>query len=344
MIKNYICFFIPIFFISCNNEYISRNLDTISISSFDIDSASIRAIYAINEKEMSFVTSNGQIGFLTSGKDIKLHKIKHDSMVPNFRSIGFNGSEFFALSIGSPALLFKHNKKTTKLVYQEDHDRVFYDSMAFFDSKNGIAIGDPTDDCLSVIKTNDGGNSWTKITCDQLPKAVKGEGAFAASNTNIKIFGNTVWMVSGGAKARVFKSSDLGNTWEVYDTPIIQGENSQGIFTVDFADKNHGIIVGGDYSKPNDNIANKAITSDGGITWNLVANGKNPSYKSCVQYVPNTNGKEIFAVGKTGVSFSNDRGITWSEISKEQFYTIQFVNRDIAWLGGHHKVGKLILD
>ena len=344
MIKNYIRFFILVFFISCKKQHIPRNLDSVTISSFEIDSASIRAIYATNDKEMSFVTSNGQIGFVRNDKDIELHKIKYDSIVPNFRSIAFNGSKFFALGIGNPALLFNYDKGTSKLVYQENHDKVFYDSMAFFDSNNGIAMGDPTDDCLSVIKTNDGGNSWTKIACNQLPRVVEGEAAFAASNTNIKILGSTVWMVTGGSKARVFKSYDLGNTWEVYDTPIIQGKNSQGIYSVDFANENNGIIIGGDYSKPNENIANKAITSDGGVSWTLVANGNNPSYKSCVQYVPNTNGKEIFAVGKTGVSYSNDGGISWKEVSKERFYTIQFVNRNMAWLGGHQKIGKLILD
>ena len=112
---------------------------------------------------------------------------------------------------------------------------------------------------------------------------------------------------------------------------------------VDFADENNGIVIGGDYSKPNENFKNKAITSDGGKTWTLVADGESPNYKSCVQYVPNTNGKEVFAVGKTGVSYSNDGGISWKEVSKEAYYTIQFVNSNIAWLSGNNKIGKLIL-
>ena len=32
--------------------------------------------------------------------------------------------------------------------------------------------------------------------------------------------------------------------------------------------------MGGDFSKPNENKANKAITADGGKTWTLVADGK----------------------------------------------------------------------
>lgn len=337
-------FIVSLILISCTNHYIPRNIDTISITSIDIDSISIRAINSISTQKMSFVSSRGDIGFITNGKDLYMHKIYQDTIIPNFRSTAFNGSNYFALSIGNPALLYKYNETETKLVYQEIHKKVFYDAMVFLDNQNGIAMGDPTEDCLSVIRTTNGGDSWTKVSCNILPKVANGEAAFAASNTNIKVLGNIIWMVTGGSKARVFKSSDLGLSWKVFDTPIIQGKSSQGIYSVDFADKNNGIIIGGDYLEPNKNFSNKAITNDGGKTWTLVADGKNPSYKSCVQYVPNTDGKEIFTVGKTGISYSNDAGHTWKELSKESFYTIQFVNRNMAWLGGNNKIGKLILE
>ena len=74
-----------------------------------------------------------------------------------------------------------------------------------------------------------------------------------------------------------------------------------------------------------------------------VADGESPNYKSCVQYVPNTDGKEVFAVGKTGVSYSNNGGISWKEVSNEAYYTIQFVNNNTAWLSGNNKIGKLII-
>lgn len=145
-------------------------------------------------------------------------------------------------------------------------------------------------------------------------------------------------------KTRILKSDDFGKTWQIFETPIIQGNGPQGIYSIDFSDKNNGIIIGGDYSKPTENKANKAITKDGGKTWTLVADNQNPNYKSCVQYVPNTNGQEIFAVGKTGVSFSNDAGNTWVEVSKDDYYAIQFVDKNTAWLSGNQKIGKLILE
>ena len=70
-----------------------------------------------------------------------------------------------------------------------------------------------------VYKTTDGGKTWNKLSCESLPKTVEGEAAFAASNTNIVLKGNKVWIVSGGKKARVFYSSDKGKTWQgIYST------------------------------------------------------------------------------------------------------------------------------
>ncbi len=335
-------FFCGCLAISCKKEYRPRNIYKITIQEFKIDSTSIRAITVIDENIIHFAGSNGKVGFtLDAGKTWNIKTIKYqDSILSHFRSIAINGKNIFTLSIENPALLYKNEQ----LVYKEDNEKVFYDSMQFFaDGKHGIAVGDPTEDCPSIILTSDGGNSWIKISCDKLPKFEDGEAFFAASNTNIKIIDNTVWIASGGKKARILKSEDTGKTWQIFNTPIIQGNGPQGIYSIDFTDKNNGIAIGGDYSNPEDNCKNKAVTIDGGKTWQIISDNQDPSYKSCVQYVPNTNGKEIFAVGKTGVSFSNDAGLSWKEVSKDSYYAIQFVDKNTAWLSGNNKIGKLVL-
>ena len=340
--------FLFVFFTSCTKNYKPRKLDNVYIKEFRIDSTSIRSLVAIDSLTMYYAGSKGYVGYTNNGGETwHTQQFKYqDSIFPNFRSMAYNVNTnlVYALSIANPALLYQYNFSDSFIVYEENHPKVFYDSMKFFDEKNGIAMGDPTDrNCLSIILTNDGGNTWNKIPCKQIPKVEEGEAAFAASNTNIKVLGNTVWIVTGGTKSRVFKSIDLGITWKVYETPIIQGSSSQGIYSIDFFDKKNGIVIGGDYSKPEENFKNKAITTDGGETWTLVADGENPNYKSCVQYVPNTKGKEIFAVGKTGVSYSNNGGLNWNEVNNDSYYTIQFVDKNTAWLTGNTKIGKLII-
>ncbi|WP_411377700.1 hypothetical protein [Flavobacterium psychrophilum] len=62
-----------------------------------------------------------------------------------FRSIAQTSKYIFILSVANPALLYRISKNDYKvtLVYQENHEKVFYDSMQFFNDNEGIAIGDP---------------------------------------------------------------------------------------------------------------------------------------------------------------------------------------------------------
>lgn len=335
-----------LFLISCKQEYQPRNISAISIEAYNIDTTSIRAIQVIDSTTVVYAGSNGTIGTtVDNGKTWSILNIKYkDSIIPNFRSLAFNGSDYFALSIANPALLYKISDMEATLQYTEKGAKVFYDAIAFFDdNKHGIAVGDPTENCASILITDDGGENWHKIPCENLPEIAEGEAFFAASNTNIKTIGSTVYIASGGKKSRILKSNNFGKTWQLFETPIIQGNGPQGMYSIDFYDKNNGITIGGDYSKPLENKANKAITADGGKTWTLIADAENPNYKSCIQYVPNTNGKEVFAVGKTGISYSKDGGLTWNKVSNDSYYTIQFINKNTAWLGGANKIGKLEL-
>lgn len=330
------------FFIACDKDYQARETVKISIEKFKIDSSSIRAIEIVNDSSVVYASSNGMIGIIAAnGKLVGAKKIVTDTIVPHFRAISYTKEAVFALSIENPALLYRYKNNEFELVYKEVHEKVFYDSMKFFDELNGIAIGDPTDDCLSVLITRDGGKSWGKMDCKNLPKIEPGEAAFAASNTNIAIVGENAWVVTGGLKARVFHTPDMGLTWKVYDTPIVQGKNSTGIYSVDFYNERQGIICGGDYTDMHGNYANKAITKNGGKTWEVVSENAEPNYVSCVQYVPNTKGKEVFAVSDNGVFYSKSSGKTWEKVSDEPFHSIRFVNENTAWVSGNEVIAKI---
>ncbi|WP_371541621.1 oxidoreductase [Flavobacterium sp. Arc3] len=268
-------------------------------------------------------------------------KITKDTLKLEFRSIAQTTKNIFLLSVANPALLYKASKtglKTT-LVYQENNPKVFYDSMKFWNKNEGIAMGDPIDNALSIITTRDGGNTWSKIPADQLPQIADGEAAFAASNTNIVIKGNKTWIVSGGKKARVFYSGNKGNSWKVYDSPIVQGKAMAGIFTADFYDANRGFIAGGDYEAPNQNFQNKARTIDGGKTWELVAENQGFGYASCVQYIPHSNGKSLVSVGASGIYYSYDSGNTWKQLASDpSLFTIRFINNHTAIAAGKNKM------
>ncbi len=338
-------FLVFIAFSACKSEPEQQQRIPFSEVEMDVlleDSISIRAI-EIMGRDLAFAGSNGAYGIYNSAQDqVRVSRQQYDSIYPEFRAVAGTSEDFFMLSVANPALLYKTGDGgKMELVYKEEGEKVFYDAMTFWNDKEGIAMGDPVENCLSVIITRDGGKTWTKIPCDQLPEAAEGEAAFAASNSNIAVQGEKAWILSGGARSRVFFTPDKGKTWEVFETPLVQGESTQGGYSMDFYDEQQGIIIGGDYTAPEGNKANKAVTNDGGKTWQLIAEGKDPGYKSSVRYVPGGEGKEIVAVGFTGISYSADGGENWEELSPEGFYTIRFLNDSVAYAAGKNRLAKL---
>jgi len=314
---------------------------SIKIDTLFQDNISIRAI-VIDKNKIWYAGNNSRFGFYDLTTKLKTERtIVSQSSTLEFRSMAQNAQNVFLLSIANPALLYKVSKTTLIpiLVYQENHEKVFYDSMQFWNDKEGIAIGDPTEDSFSIVITRDGGVSWTKIATEKLPPLVDGEAAFAASNTNIVIKGNNTWVVSGGIQSRVFYSADKGETWSVFNTPIVQGKAMTGIFTADFYDAKNGFISGGDYEIPEQNFGNKAITTNGGKTWDLIAENTGFGFASCIQYVPKSGGKSLVSVGASGVYYSYDAGITWKQLATDPtLYTLRFINEHNAVAAGKNKL------
>ena len=326
---------------SCKSQYVNTTpFTSITIDTLFQDKISIRAL-ALEKDKVWYAADKSRFGFF----DLVL-KQKKKVQIPveksvEFRSIAQTNKFVFILSVANPALLYRVSKEdfSYELVYQEEHEKVFYDSMQFWNDMEGIAIGDPIEGVFSLLKTIDGGKTWEKTPAKLLPKLVDGEAAFAASNTNIVVNGDHTWIVSGGIKARVFYSKDKAKSWSVYNTPIVQGKQMTGIFTADFYDSKTGFISGGNYENLSQNFDNKAQTKDGGTTWELVAQNQGFGYASCVQYVPNSNGKGLVTVGASGLFYSNDGGTSWKQLSNDgSLYTIQFLDLTTAIAAGKNKL------
>lgn len=253
----------------------------------------------------------------------------------DFRDIeAFDANTAYVLSIGNgeSSRIYKTEDggKTWTLQFKNKNEKAFFDAFAFWDSRNGIAMSDPVGEFFLLMRTEDG-KTWKPVGEDKIARAETGEAAFAASGTCIFAEGKqNVWFVTGGKKARVFRSLNRGLSWFVSDAPIVSGEDSQGIFSVSFRDALHGVIVGGDYQKPNEGIKNIAVTSDGGKTWKLIDNALTTGYRSCVVYA----GKALVAVGTSGSDISYDDGKTWKSLDKENYNSVAFINSKVGWAAG----------
>lgn len=351
----YIVCFALLLGISCkeDKERTRLPIDAVQLVNVYTDSTSIRAI-DVRDDGLVFAGSKGVYGYFkfNTSQEASYPQITEKNtgvidflgMNPAFRSVATTSSHNFMLSIEQPALLYRSDKTTSQadLVYVEDVAGVFYDSLTFWNDQEGIAMGDPIDGCLSVLITRDGGASWSKLSCDRLPTTIAGEAAFAASDTNISVQGDYTWIITGGKASNVLFSPDKGKTWSLFSTPLVQGQETTGGYSIDFYDKKTGVIYGGDYLNPEANQANIAISQDSGKTWQLVGQNTNQGYKSCVQFVPGSQGQELVAVGFSGISYSKDQGATWQELSNMGYYSIRFVNDSVAFASGRNKVDKLL--
>jgi photosystem II stability/assembly factor-like uncharacterized protein len=200
----------------------------------------------------------------------------------DFRAVvAFSADEAFLMSAGpgeqSRIFHTSDGGKHWQLQFTNTNPKGFFDSMVFWDSKHGMVLGDPVTDesgklRFELLMTEDGQN-WRTISSAQIPLAMEGEGAFAASNSCLAIVpggpDSNVWFATGGKVARVFHSEDRGQSWQVFDTPIMHSADSTGVFSIAFRDPMHGVIAGGDYKQPNGDGPNLAFTEDGGKSWTL---------------------------------------------------------------------------
>ena len=308
--------------------------------------ARLRGISAVSEN-VAWASGSGATVLRTTDGGAIWQKLNVTTETLDFRDVdAIDSQTAYILSIGNGpnSRIFKTTDggQTWKLQFKNTDEKAFLDAMSFWDANHGIVFGDSVDNQFYILTTADGGNTWSRVPAESLPPAQGNEGAFAASGTNIALFGKShAWIGTGAAaKSRVLHTADGGHTWQVADTPLASGQSS-GIFSIAFRDAQHGVIAGGDYTKEQEAVDNLAVTGDGGATWTLVKGLS--GFRSVVAYVPGT--KTLIAVGPSGGDYSQDDGRTWTTISGPGFDTFSFVKgKPIGWgAGAKGSIGKLTL-
>src|SRR5215203_2138936 len=172
----------------------------------------LRGVSAVNER-VAWASGAGSTVLRTVDGGLNCEKLNVSSEELDFRDIdAVDAQTAYVLSIGDgPASrIYKTTDagKTWTLQFKADQ-KAFLDAMSFWDANHGIVFGDSVHGKLYVLTTEDGGRVWTRVSNTNLPPALENEGAFAASGTNIALFGTShAWIGTGaGAKARVLHTS-----------------------------------------------------------------------------------------------------------------------------------------
>lgn len=318
-------FFSAMLSVSVNAQWIKQTIAT---------KASLRGLSVVNEKVVWASGTGGTYLRTIDGGVNWTIGVVPDADKLDFRDVAaFDENTAYLLSIGDgeTSRIYKtaDGGKNWKLQFQNKNPKVFLDALAFWDSTHGMAMGDPVEGRYFLLETTDG-ETWKPIENLQMPNAKTGEAAFAASGTCILTNGKTdVFLVSGGNDARVFRSENRGVTWLVSETPIVKGTAGSGIFSLAMFDKSNGVIVGGNYEKPNEINNNLAFTKDGGKNW-LSGKGLN-GYRSGVVFVDK---KTLITVGTGGSDLSVDSGKLWKNLDKENYNSVQAKGKNAVWAVG----------
>src|SRR5579862_1694827 len=226
----------------------------------------------------------------------------------------------------------------------------FYDCMAFWTADRGLAHSDSVNGVFPDIRTTDG-TTWQSIA-NNMPPALPGEASFSSSGTCIAAQGtNNAWITTGGSNiARILATTDGGNTWAAYNTPLHSSPTAGG-FSVAFRDASNGILGGGDLNASNTfQSAQFAVSHDGGHTWNLTMAPPVTYAIFCASYLTNTTGLSgqhdvrrgtdythtvVVTADIGGAAWSSDEGNTWQPLPNVYgYWGVAFANPQNGWMVG----------
>ena len=156
------------------------------------------------------------------------------------------------------------------------------------------------------------------------------------------------WIATGGAAiARILATTDGGNTWEAYNTPIYSSP-SAGAISVAFRDALHGVVGGGDLSE--NSYGQMAVTSDGGQIWATTSRPPIPGAIFCLAYangsatVKNAFTRTVVVTSETQPNYASgsaawtpDEGVTWHTLSQASgYWAVGFADAQDGWFVGNN--------
>lgn len=232
-----------------------------------------------------------------------------------------NGN-IIALAITEPAeiLLKEAFSDSFQVVYSGADPLTFLDGIDFLNNQEGIAFGDPINQLPTILRTQDGGETWEALTDSSLLTSKAGAYAgFAASGTSIKYLDqNTVLIGLGNETGKVLRSDKSLTSWKLIDLPYHHQPEGSGIYAMAFADNKNGVAVGGHWQNTSCD-SSKIYTHDGGISWSLSTGIQ--EYRSCVTHFKN---QVYISTGTSGTDISYDGGKSWEFLDSTGYNAIVF--------------------
>ena len=249
--------------------------------------------------------------------------------------------------------------KSWKLLFTNPDKDGFWDALQFTDRQNGYLLGDPVltsnpdQRVFAYFRTADGGQTWNVVGRETPPyptPSTPDAAIFAASNSSMLIRNAALIFVTGGSRVFVYVATraaigdpDSLPRYVEIRLQLAQGATAGG-FSLASAGGGKGVVVGGDYAKPNEASYTAAYSIDGHFLQWSKAETPPHGYRSTVAYDPAT--QTWITVGPNGTDISRDDGKNWSLLTPT---VAEPPDADKNWnalslpyvVGPHGRIGKL---
>ncbi|MGE3801326.1 MAG: S8 family serine peptidase, partial [Candidatus Kapaibacterium sp.] len=150
----------------------------------------------------------------------------------------------------------------------------FVNAIHFWNTSDGIFIGDPVSGRWGIARSNDGGATWRPLS---QPLAASSSSEFGWNNS-YAVVGDNIWF--GTNQSKIWRSTDRGTSWTSHATP---GVNSLDIA---FADELQGMVLF--RNAQGTGLSGLAASNDGGITWKNVSFPFSNAEPESIAAVPGT--------------------------------------------------------
>jgi hypothetical protein len=253
---------------------------------------------------------------------------------PELRDVEVNKRGVLWMQTGDTGKVFLNAGIQPVLFPRPNGLGVFLDGIAVKDSIV-FAMGDPIDGAFSLYLSRDYGLSWKTIPGI---KAEASEAGYAASGTTVQIADNRLIFVTGGLRSRIFIGKRLGKKWKSYALPFKSGEG-EGPYSLCVIDRQHMVVVGGNYQLPDRRSSVCYISSNGGKIWKESAEPPF-GYRSDVIHFQGV----TYACGSNGIDFSTDHGNTWVKWVPGSFLAMDISADEKLWITTKSNLGLVVVE
>lgn len=202
--------------------------------------------------------------------------------------------------------------------------------LRFFNSSQGVVIGEDVGGRFEIYTTSNGGSTWTAVPAANIPPTIQYEYLYEIV-PRIAVSGSSLWFLTD--EGRVFYTTNAGQSWTAASTGM--DASNEYAEAIAFRDATNGLIMLVD--------GQLLRTADGGATWGRIQ--PTGAYHTVgLDAIPGTRtyvatGVALSGTGPgfgtgAGSSYSTDDGQSWTPIETTLDHgLVDFVSPTAGWAG-----------